>query len=255
MAASILIEEERGTFITAPHRHNGYYAGDFSVYPADRPVPPLCRPRRRPSAGTAPEPLATRSSVSQKEGMIRHDRDGSHQRLQLASLATGPARGGLTTPVLPFGRSWSPGLPPRCPWRLSPGCSPRGLQGRPVAARARQPEHRPSWCRLWLLTVPLVAAVAVAEMLPKLPMPVGRSRPRKSSSSPRAVLKTIITTVRANQAQLPEKNSWPEDDSRNSSMSRARGVNPPWMGNPRGYVLGGAREVTRERRRGWRPVS
>lgn len=41
MAASILIEEERGTFIRPPRRHNGYYAGDFSVYPADRPVPPL----------------------------------------------------------------------------------------------------------------------------------------------------------------------------------------------------------------------
>jgi hypothetical protein len=40
MAASILIEEEHGTYASAPHRHNGYYAGDFSVYPADRPVPP-----------------------------------------------------------------------------------------------------------------------------------------------------------------------------------------------------------------------
>lgn len=40
MAASILIEEEHGTYASTPHRHNGYYAGDFSVYPVDRPVPP-----------------------------------------------------------------------------------------------------------------------------------------------------------------------------------------------------------------------
>ncbi|MGZ5416229.1 MAG: hypothetical protein ACXWDI_03540 [Nocardioides sp.] len=30
MAASITIEEERGTFVRSPHPHNGYYAGDFS---------------------------------------------------------------------------------------------------------------------------------------------------------------------------------------------------------------------------------
>jgi hypothetical protein len=30
MAASIIIEEERGTFVRSPHPHNGYYAGDFS---------------------------------------------------------------------------------------------------------------------------------------------------------------------------------------------------------------------------------
>ena len=41
MAASILIEEEHGTCTRTPRRHNGYYAGDFSMYPADRPVPPL----------------------------------------------------------------------------------------------------------------------------------------------------------------------------------------------------------------------
>lgn len=39
MPASIVVEEEHGTFIRTPRRHNGYYAGDFSVYPADRPVP------------------------------------------------------------------------------------------------------------------------------------------------------------------------------------------------------------------------
>lgn len=39
MSASIVVEEEHGTFIRTPRRHNGYYAGDFSVYPADRPVP------------------------------------------------------------------------------------------------------------------------------------------------------------------------------------------------------------------------
>lgn len=30
MSASITVEEERGTYVRSPHRHNGYYAGDFS---------------------------------------------------------------------------------------------------------------------------------------------------------------------------------------------------------------------------------
>jgi hypothetical protein len=30
MAASLTVEEERGTFVRSPHPHNGYYAGDFS---------------------------------------------------------------------------------------------------------------------------------------------------------------------------------------------------------------------------------
>lgn len=34
MAASITIEEERGTYVGSPHPHNGYYAGDFSRFPA-----------------------------------------------------------------------------------------------------------------------------------------------------------------------------------------------------------------------------
>jgi hypothetical protein len=39
MAASIAVEEERGTLTRSPyHPHNGYYAGDFGSYPADRPV-------------------------------------------------------------------------------------------------------------------------------------------------------------------------------------------------------------------------
>ena len=41
MAASIVVEEEHGTYTRTPHRHDGYYAGDFTVYPTDRPVPPL----------------------------------------------------------------------------------------------------------------------------------------------------------------------------------------------------------------------
>jgi len=32
MAAALVLEEERGTYVTTPrHPHNGYYAGDFSV--------------------------------------------------------------------------------------------------------------------------------------------------------------------------------------------------------------------------------
>jgi hypothetical protein len=51
MATSILIEEEHGTYAGAQHPHNGYYAGDFSVYAVDRPVPPphaTVLGRRRP---------------------------------------------------------------------------------------------------------------------------------------------------------------------------------------------------------------
>lgn len=40
MAASITVEEERGTSTRSVHPHNGYWAGDFSRYPAGRPVPP-----------------------------------------------------------------------------------------------------------------------------------------------------------------------------------------------------------------------
>jgi hypothetical protein len=30
MAASIIIEQEQGTYVGSRHTHNGYYAGDFS---------------------------------------------------------------------------------------------------------------------------------------------------------------------------------------------------------------------------------
>jgi hypothetical protein len=30
MAASLMVEEEIGTYTATPHPHNGYYAGDFS---------------------------------------------------------------------------------------------------------------------------------------------------------------------------------------------------------------------------------
>lgn len=33
MAASTIIEEERGIYVRSPHPHNGYYAGDFSSQP------------------------------------------------------------------------------------------------------------------------------------------------------------------------------------------------------------------------------
>jgi hypothetical protein len=40
MAASIPVEEERGTYTRSPrHPHNGYWAGDFHRYPVDRRVP------------------------------------------------------------------------------------------------------------------------------------------------------------------------------------------------------------------------
>jgi hypothetical protein len=45
MAASIVVEEERGTYTGTPsHPHNGYYAGEFTDRlvgrPAAVPVPP-----------------------------------------------------------------------------------------------------------------------------------------------------------------------------------------------------------------------
>lgn len=30
MAASLIIEQEQGTYVGSRHAHNGYYAGDFS---------------------------------------------------------------------------------------------------------------------------------------------------------------------------------------------------------------------------------
>ena len=33
MAASLIIEEERGTYDRTVHAHNGYYAGDFTHEP------------------------------------------------------------------------------------------------------------------------------------------------------------------------------------------------------------------------------
>lgn len=51
MAASIVIEEERGTYTRSPHPHNGYYAGDFG------------RTSSTPSSRTfAPRPLLTFTS-------------------------------------------------------------------------------------------------------------------------------------------------------------------------------------------------
>jgi hypothetical protein len=35
MAASLMVEEEIGTYTATPHPHNGYYAGDFSSRSAD----------------------------------------------------------------------------------------------------------------------------------------------------------------------------------------------------------------------------
>jgi hypothetical protein len=40
---ALVIEEESGTYRGQIHEHNGYYAGDFSAYPAFAPVPaPVC---------------------------------------------------------------------------------------------------------------------------------------------------------------------------------------------------------------------
>jgi hypothetical protein len=62
MAATRIIEEERGVFVGHVHTHNGYYAGDFSrrvprtpVVPSTHPVAPVPArpfidvPPRRPS--------------------------------------------------------------------------------------------------------------------------------------------------------------------------------------------------------------
>lgn len=40
MSASIIIEQESGTFTRSIHRHNGYYAGDFSTHRATMPSTP-----------------------------------------------------------------------------------------------------------------------------------------------------------------------------------------------------------------------
>jgi hypothetical protein len=45
MAASIVIEEERGTYSRSPHPHNGYYAGDFRATDQAEPSPSAYAPR------------------------------------------------------------------------------------------------------------------------------------------------------------------------------------------------------------------
>jgi hypothetical protein len=59
MAASLIIEQEQGTYVGSRHSHNGYYAGDFSQprYPGEsrRRVPTVRTPSGdRP--GTPPAP-------------------------------------------------------------------------------------------------------------------------------------------------------------------------------------------------------
>jgi hypothetical protein len=39
MAASLIIEQEQGTYVGSRHAHNGYYAGDFSqTRPVSEPL-------------------------------------------------------------------------------------------------------------------------------------------------------------------------------------------------------------------------
>ena len=47
MAATMFIEQDRGTFIRAPHRYNGYNAG-FSTPRSETPL--VVDPRREPVA-------------------------------------------------------------------------------------------------------------------------------------------------------------------------------------------------------------
>ena len=52
MTASLIVEEERGTYTRTPHPHNGYYAGDFHTatgHPRTRTtLTSRTRPTRRP---------------------------------------------------------------------------------------------------------------------------------------------------------------------------------------------------------------
>ena len=49
MAASISIEEDRGTYFGSPHPHNGYYAGE----PPPQTAPPSATPARTAGPGTS----------------------------------------------------------------------------------------------------------------------------------------------------------------------------------------------------------
>ncbi|GCD89322.1 hypothetical protein [Nocardioides sp. LS1] len=54
MAAYIPVEQESGTFTRSAHRHNGYYAGDFSGRPVQvttYPVVDRFAAARSPQAG------------------------------------------------------------------------------------------------------------------------------------------------------------------------------------------------------------
>ncbi len=56
MAASIFIEQESGTYTRPIHRHNGYYAGDFST--------PRAAPRTAADSLTVPPALLHPGPVS-----------------------------------------------------------------------------------------------------------------------------------------------------------------------------------------------
>jgi hypothetical protein len=54
MAASLIIEQDQGTYVGSRHSHNGYYAGDFSQprYPAVVPSAGVLTTSRRSRAGS-----------------------------------------------------------------------------------------------------------------------------------------------------------------------------------------------------------
>lgn len=57
MAATRIIEEDRGAYVGFVHAHNGYYAGDFSRRAVRAPIAPNAYPIG--AVRTGPERLGT----------------------------------------------------------------------------------------------------------------------------------------------------------------------------------------------------
>jgi hypothetical protein len=63
MAASLIIEQEQGTYVGSRHAHNGYYAGDFSQ---TRPASEQPRPIAAGRSGTVDRPAAFSEGSQQR---------------------------------------------------------------------------------------------------------------------------------------------------------------------------------------------
>jgi hypothetical protein len=116
MAASRIIEEETGTWSGLRHKHNGYYAGDFS----DAPFRPLA-----PLAGSDPARLTVRANWPSTREAGPHPRaDANPVNLWTAPGARPSQRPSVRSSLLAYLRiRASEHLPPQLPGLSQPELS------------------------------------------------------------------------------------------------------------------------------------